>query len=136
MTEMNPFDPASALSTPKFFKDGRCVDQDPILWDGDDEGESFQALRICADCPVMQSCLEWAVRHEEYGIFGGQTAAARTRLRRKQGIKLESPELANRDDEKFDDINGPMTLKELAAKWNVSKRTASRWRAKNNDLAA
>lgn len=136
MTEMNPFDPESALTTPKFFEDGRCVGEDPTLWDGDDKGKTFQALRMCADCPVVQSCLDWAVHHEEFGVFGAKTAAARVRLRRKLGIKLESPELKNLEEEKLADICGSMPLKELALKWNVTTRTAARWRAKNDENAA
>jgi len=29
------------------------------------------AKRICGECPVREDCLEWAVRNEQYGIWGG-----------------------------------------------------------------
>lgn len=37
---------------------------------------------ICDSCPVKQECSNYAVVHEEYGIWGGETASER-RKRRK-----------------------------------------------------
>lgn len=42
-----------------------------------------QALLLCAECPVRQLCLEDAMAHgEQYGIWGGLSAANRERLSR------------------------------------------------------
>jgi len=39
----------------------------------DDLGDIAQAKRICADCPVLESCLEGAMnRREPWGVWGGQ----------------------------------------------------------------
>ena len=39
----------------------------------DDFGDIIQAKRICADCPVLESCLEGAMnRREPWGVWGGQ----------------------------------------------------------------
>ena len=39
------------------------------------------AKRICADCPVRQECLDYAMRvHEPFGIWGGLTEAERRQL--------------------------------------------------------
>jgi WhiB family transcriptional regulator, redox-sensing transcriptional regulator len=43
-----------------------------------------RAKAVCQDCPVMQECLEWALRTGQYGIWGGQTEDERHALRRKR----------------------------------------------------
>jgi WhiB family redox-sensing transcriptional regulator len=32
---------------------------------------------LCAQCPVVEACLEWALCHEPQGIWGGTTPAER-----------------------------------------------------------
>lgn len=44
-------------------------------------GTGAEAKEICADCPVIISCLDWAVRHGEQGIWGGVGPERRTLLR-------------------------------------------------------
>ena len=52
------------------------------------------ARRMCAGCPYKQPCLEWAVEHDEMGIWGGTTAKERRVHRRalksrKEGKAIE-----------------------------------------------
>jgi len=35
---------------------------------------------FCARCPVREECLDWALAHEEQGIWGGLTERERTKL--------------------------------------------------------
>ena len=51
------------------------------------------ARTICRKCPAVQTCGEWAVRHEEYGIWAGTTPTERSRIRTLAGIELEDPYL-------------------------------------------
>lgn len=45
-----------------------------------DVGESSQAAKaICATCPVVDDCLEWALKHEKDGIWGGMSPIERNR---------------------------------------------------------
>lgn len=45
---------------------------------------------ICSGCGVKSTCLDWAVRHEGYGLWGGMTPRERMAVRRKLNIQLES----------------------------------------------
>lgn len=36
--------------------------------------------RICDSCPVTGDCLSWALRHHEYGIWGGTTEVQRRHI--------------------------------------------------------
>lgn len=35
------------------------------------------ALGMCGRCPIKDECLDWALSHEEFGIWGGLTEAQR-----------------------------------------------------------
>jgi WhiB family redox-sensing transcriptional regulator len=40
-------------------------------------------IAMCADCPVSEDCLQYAIElNIEYGVFGGLTAYQRTKKRR------------------------------------------------------
>lgn len=44
-----------------------------------------QAKAICQQCPVITSCLEWAVAtNQDVGIWGGTSEDERRELRRRQ----------------------------------------------------
>jgi len=39
------------------------------------------AKQVCATCPVIESCLRWALSaREPYGVWGGQTVEEREQL--------------------------------------------------------
>ena len=40
------------------------------------------AKRVCRVCPVAADCLEWAIEHYEYGIWGGTDEDDRKEMRR------------------------------------------------------
>ena len=42
-----------------------------------------EAKRICSDCEVRAQCLDHAMTHQEYGVWGGMTANERRVLKRK-----------------------------------------------------
>lgn len=46
------------------------------------------AKNICRRCPVRDECLEHALVHEMWGVWGGLTPLERRRLRRARGIEL------------------------------------------------
>lgn len=54
---------------------GRPSKWEQLLWD--------EAAEMCSHCPVRVQCLEWALEHDELGIWGGTTDEQRRRMRRK-----------------------------------------------------
>src|SRR5579871_927708 len=75
---------------------GACLNADPDLFFpvavGDAAGQQVsRALRICADCPVKQQCLEFAMRtREPAGIWGGTTPEERVRVLRSRTRRSRS----------------------------------------------
>lgn len=66
--------------------DARCLDADPEAFFPEKGGSTREAKRICADCPVAEPCLEYALANDErFGIWGGLSERERRRVRRLRG---------------------------------------------------
>lgn len=66
-----------------------CVNK-PHLTDATRAPQVWEALTLCASCPVVQQCLRWATAEEDYvGVAGGRifTARRRARTQRQQNAK-------------------------------------------------
>ncbi len=46
------------------------------------------AKEICSNCEVMLPCLEYSLRHEPFGTWGGMNEIERAQLRVKRNISL------------------------------------------------
>lgn len=73
--------------------EGACVDKDPHLFYGHDNGLLRQARAICNNCPVKSECREYALAHEAYGTWAGLSERQRDAIRKSRGIRLQSPSL-------------------------------------------
>lgn len=49
-----------------------------------------QAMSLCRVCPSQEQCLNYALQHEVYGIWGGMTERARRAMRREMGISVDT----------------------------------------------
>lgn len=47
------------------------------------------ARKICSGCVVRRECLEWAIKHEDWGMWGGTTPRERANLRSARKIRLQ-----------------------------------------------
>ncbi|MFE3175058.1 WhiB family transcriptional regulator [Amycolatopsis sp. NPDC059090] len=67
-----------------------CAGEDPeLFWpvSPNDTERASHAKRICARCPVATACLDWAIRHENDGTWGGHTAAERGPARHRHATR-------------------------------------------------
>lgn len=75
-------------------KDASCRGHDPNLWfptggsTWEERKQIRTALDICRQCPVKEQCLNYALRHEREGIWGGRTQREREALRRHLNMSL------------------------------------------------
>lgn len=59
-----------------------CASVDPELWSSSAPDARRAAVRICATCPLLEPCRDWALTNDElYGTWGGLTSADRAALR-------------------------------------------------------
>lgn len=68
---------------------GNCADQPPSLFFPSDGVGVEVAKRVCVDCPVKSSCLEYALENRiDHGVWGGTSERERRRiLRSRNGLR-------------------------------------------------
>ena len=66
-----------------YLDDANCRGLDPELFYAESGAAIMKAKSLCAACPVREKCLEWAIKREEFGVWGGTTARERASLRRE-----------------------------------------------------
>jgi WhiB family redox-sensing transcriptional regulator len=66
---------------------GLCRTEPPSVFFPSDGVGVEVARRICADCPVKASCLEYALRNGiDHGVWGGTSERERRRIARRRRI--------------------------------------------------
>jgi len=70
---------------PDFRARAACATSDPELFFPHPGQRRVigEAKKVCGDCPMVDRCLTWALKHGEAGIWGGTTDTERRTLRRK-----------------------------------------------------
>jgi WhiB family redox-sensing transcriptional regulator len=43
-----------------------------------------RAVAVCRQCPVRRACLDYALDHNEYGVWGGTSETQRRQIRAKR----------------------------------------------------
>ncbi|MGF1665027.1 MAG: WhiB family transcriptional regulator [Acidimicrobiia bacterium] len=73
------------LENEEWKTEAACADQPDVDFFpvNDDLGEMTRALEVCAECPVHQECLAFAIEtNQSDGIWGGTTPGERSKMRR------------------------------------------------------
>lgn len=60
------------------------VDASPFFPDKGQSDYVRDAKRLCRDCPLIQPCLEYALRSHSFGVWGGTSDFDRRRMRRER----------------------------------------------------
>jgi len=68
---------------------GNCAEQSPSLFFPSDGVGVEVAKKVCADCPVKELCLEYALENRiDHGVWGGTSERERRRiLRSRNGLR-------------------------------------------------
>ena len=61
-----------------------CRGTNPALFIPERGDNNGFAKAICAICPSKQPCLEYAIAHNEPGVWGGTTPRERDQIRRRR----------------------------------------------------
>lgn len=72
-------------------EDGACKGYPELFYNGEDERKGIrrakerEAKEVCAECPVLAQCREYALETgEPYGVWGGLTEMERHRILGRQ----------------------------------------------------
>ena len=81
----NRFKDVISQMSPSWRQNAACWGVDPDIFYPAAEEEAEVAKAICAQCPVRQTCLEYALAHRERdGVWGGATEKERRRILRQR----------------------------------------------------
>jgi WhiB family redox-sensing transcriptional regulator len=66
---------------------GKCKEVAPDIFFPSDGMGVLVAQRICAECPVAEACLEYALdNHIDHGVWGGCSERERRRILRRRRV--------------------------------------------------
>ena len=72
---------------------GNCADKAPSMFFPSDGVGVEVARRVCADCPVKEPCLEYAlVNRIDHGVWGGCSERERRRIQRRRRLAVVASE--------------------------------------------
>ena len=105
---------------------GLCKGTDTDLFFSDNAKDLALAKGICVQCPVIDSCLAYAMSGEEHGVWGGKSARERKLLRgNRPVISIEDRMFAATLRA---DILSDLDAELVANRYGVDVRTYHRWR--------
>lgn len=110
---------------------GLCRQVDPELFFPGTGEPTAEPVRICTGCTVRAQCLEWALKYNERGIWGGTTTAERRRIlrdRQDAPATLVDPVKASRDQTIRRLTAEGHSAGEIAERLGCTKRTVVRAR--------
>ena len=65
----------------------KCRELDPAVFFPSDGIGVQVAQRICADCPVSEACLQYALEERvDHGVWGGKSERERRRILRRRRL--------------------------------------------------
>ena len=73
-----------APGSPEWQEHALCAQTDPEAFFPEKGGSTREAKKVCLSCDVRDSCLQYALDHDErFGIWGGLSERERRRLKRR-----------------------------------------------------
>jgi WhiB family transcriptional regulator, redox-sensing transcriptional regulator len=76
----------NAVLETDWMAEGNCASRPPSVFFPSDGVGVDTARRICADCPVKDTCLEYALENRiDHGVWGGTSERERRRLLKARG---------------------------------------------------
>ena len=72
-----------------WMEEGKCKDLNPSIFFPSDGVGVQVAQKICAGCPVVDECLEYAlVERVDHGVWGGKSERERRRILRRRRVGM------------------------------------------------
>ena len=71
-----------------WMAEGHCAAQPPAMFFPSDGVGVEIARRLCADCPVKERCLDYALEHRiDHGVWGGASERERRRILKRRRLE-------------------------------------------------
>ena len=113
------------VNTPNLTGEEACLETEPDFFFSEFPLDIALAKDICAECPMIEACRAYAMKHENNGVWGGLSADERFKLRGNKEA-VETHEIAELIREK--DFILIKSADVVAETYEVDTRTVARWR--------
>lgn len=81
----------SVSKSTEWMARGNCRNFPPAMFFPSDGAGVERARAICADCPVVSDCLEYALtEHIDHGVWGGCSERERRRIAKRRRLEVRS----------------------------------------------
>lgn len=114
-----------------------CKGEDPEIFFPERGADVATAKSFCARCPVVDRCLQWAIEHEQQGIWGNTSSRQRRNIRKRAGIRVVTPaslaDVNHVDPQPSELEDGIRSAHDIAVALDVSQRTVIRHRTKRRE---
>ncbi len=78
-----------AMTETSWMADGNCRAYPPAVFFPSDGVGVDRARKICATCPVLSACLEYALEQRiDHGVWGGASERERRRILKRRRVPL------------------------------------------------
>ena len=85
------------MRDPGFYENPACASVGGDFWFPEKESNTRDialAKSICGGCLHRTECAEWGIKNERFGIWGGLSENARTRIRNQRSRNIRGSEVA------------------------------------------
>lgn len=116
-----------------------CSEVDPESWFPEKGSPSQFVKDMCRRCELEGDCLEWALTHDEEGVWGGTTENERRNIKRGRPPVRQRARTWTDQDTKDLVLNltyRDWSTEEIARELNISTRTVSRIRVAASEAGA
>lgn len=73
----------------EWMANGKCREVLPAVFFPSDGLGVQAAQRVCAECPVVGACLEYALENRiDHGVWGGKSERERRRILRRRRVEV------------------------------------------------
>jgi len=91
-----PTSPPADDQEHQWMLEGKCRGRAPHDFFPSDGVGVEQARKVCADCPVREPCLEYALTYRiDHGVWGGASERERRRILRRRRLDDHTPSPAS-----------------------------------------
>ena len=75
----------------QYWEGAKCAGYDANLFVSDNRGHTklvdiYNAKQVCRGCPIREKCLDYAIRNDMQGVWGGTTESDRDLMRRSHKL--------------------------------------------------
>lgn len=79
-----------ALPNEEWMTESLCSQTDPEVFFPEKGGANRTAKAICAACPVFDLCRDYALTHDEYGVWAGMSEHDRRGSKARAALAKEA----------------------------------------------